>query len=1001
MPIIMCVARQRLTIVPSLLSLLCKKKSFLLACGLSDVRLWSAIPPRMFLQKRNESDMKRQLTNLSIILLSILTCAARAQIDQASSDLSLEEHDGTRTISTNRFETMTDADFRRAAVEELAASTNAGFEVSKEPVVRSASATGPRPPARWVRGADNRFATENTVFQATLAGDLNTTGALNVVVPGAEPGTPLVSTIAGLAYCEPGEDAASVFLARTKSCQGELVGLDKVVFRDALEGDGVVADVVIQITQDSIAQDVVIRGRLPGPDYYSDSGVSSSAYLAVVTEFFDPASPKVEMVTEHNPDQTLQWGRMVMVRGKAFSLNDDSDPGVDVDKAWIQEKDSSSLLLEYIPHLWMKDRLEALPILKALPTTKRPDGQGSLGPMRTPDTLLSGIQDQFTPFWAVQSPASICPIAEAVQFDPALLSLAMNRGEAQGLVIDYVFSFQPLINIDFGGVASNTGPAAIGIGGSDIWNRFHFPGSSLATLANLAWSDGFSSSASVTVDNAPGYWGFSSTTGDAMYDGYIYPYLGNVTVTLNSIPPGNYDLYIYGHGPSQNANTIFTLNIPSNAGPLSTATSGTLWQTNTWQPGAQFVTFSNVIVGSGQQIRFTASNGLSGYTILNGMQIAPNYSVVPVFTLQPQNLTVNQGDPASFSSSASRAASYQWYLDGNPISGATGASYPIASAQPAHAGTYWVVASNSSGSKTSSSATLTVNTPSGGVPAPPGLVAWWKAENDFNDTIGVNHGVNYTVNCVAGEVGSAFNLEGGNDHVQVPNDAAKAALRLSTGATFEAWVYPTTTGSQLTILSKWDTVWGYDQRSYIFAINPNSTICLAVCSDGKAYNTPACNSSSTVPTNKWSHLAGTYDGTALRVYLNGTLAGTTPYTSGIYPSTNDFTIGGVAGQASTFVCPFIGRLDEVSVYNRALSQTEIQSIYAARTFGKILTETEPDGMPDSWELQYFGNLNRTGSGDYDGDGVSDLGEYLNGTNPTVGNTMTINVFEPKPATRIP
>ena len=40
------------------------------------------------------------------------------------------------------------------------------------------------------------------------------------------------------------------------------------------------------------------------------------------------------------------------------------------------------------------------------------------------------------------------------------------------------------------------------------------------------------------------------------------------------------------------------------------------------------------------------------------------------------------------------------------------------------------------------------------------------------------------------------------------------------------------------------------------------------------------------------------------------------------------------------------------------------------------------GMPDWWQMQYFGNLNQPPDGDYDGDGVNNLDEYLEGTNPT-------------------
>lgn len=45
------------------------------------------------------------------------------------------------------------------------------------------------------------------------------------------------------------------------------------------------------------------------------------------------------------------------------------------------------------------------------------------------------------------------------------------------------------------------------------------------------------------------------------------------------------------------------------------------------------------------------------------------------------------------------------------------------------------------------------------------------------------------------------------------------------------------------------------------------------------------------------------------------------------------------------------------------------------------TDTDADGLPDSWELQCFGNLNQTAGDDYDGDGVTNLQEYQGGTNP--------------------
>jgi hypothetical protein len=45
-------------------------------------------------------------------------------------------------------------------------------------------------------------------------------------------------------------------------------------------------------------------------------------------------------------------------------------------------------------------------------------------------------------------------------------------------------------------------------------------------------------------------------------------------------------------------------------------------------------------------------------------------------------------------------------------------------------------------------------------------------------------------------------------------------------------------------------------------------------------------------------------------------------------------------------------------------------------------DSDADGLPDNWEIQYFGNLNQTGTGDPDGDGLNNTQEYQQGRNPT-------------------
>ncbi|MFO7970720.1 MAG: hypothetical protein R6U40_03110, partial [Desulfobacterales bacterium] len=64
-------------------------------------------------------------------------------------------------------------------------------------------------------------------------------------------------------------------------------------------------------------------------------------------------------------------------------------------------------------------------------------------------------------------------------------------------------------------------------------------------------------------------------------------------------------------------------------------------------------------------------------------------------------------------------------------------------------------------------------------------------------------------------------------------------------------------------------------------------------------------------------------------------------------------------------------------------------------------DSDNDGMPDDWEMQYFSTLDRDGTGDFDGDGISDLDEYLNGTDPASSNAPSIpNIVSPQDASEI-
>ena len=100
---------------------------------------------------------------------------------------------------------------------------------------------------------------------------------------------------------------------------------------------------------------------------------------------------------------------------------------------------------------------------------------------------------------------------------------------------------------------------------------------------------------------------------------------------------------------------------------------------------------------------------------------------------------------------------------------------------------------------------------------------------------------------------------------------------------------------------------------------------------GEAFGT------SPIPTNTWSHLALTYDGSAVRLYVNGELVNTKTKTGAITTSTTPLAIG----SDSFYGQYYNGRLDEIRVYNTALTQTQIQTDMTTPIAGAASDQVPP------------------------------------------------------------
>jgi hypothetical protein len=119
-----------------------------------------------------------------------------------------------------------------------------------------------------------------------------------------------------------------------------------------------------------------------------------------------------------------------------------------------------------------------------------------------------------------------------------------------------------------------------------------------------------------------------------------------------------------------------------------------------------------------------------------------------------------------------------------------------------------------------------------------------------------------------------------------------------------------------------------------------------------------------VVNGNWHHLVATYDGVTLAIYLNGGLK--SRGVEAIDTAASDLLIG-VGVEGTTF---FRGILDEVRLYNRALSQAEVIALFTE----KLPLDTDKDGLSDEEEnIKYFTNPLWA---DSDGDGLSDRDEVL-------------------------
>ena len=123
-------------------------------------------------------------------------------------------------------------------------------------------------------------------------------------------------------------------------------------------------------------------------------------------------------------------------------------------------------------------------------------------------------------------------------------------------------------------------------------------------------------------------------------------------------------------------------------------------------------------------------------------------------------------------------------------------------------------------------------------------------------------------------------------------------------------------------------------------------------------------------------VTATYRNGSQRLYVDSVLVSESQYNGPLPLVSNVVAIGGIDG-FGPYHHPWIGDIDEVAIYNRALEPSEVAALWSSTD-----SDTNDNDLPDAWEFRCFGNLNQTRDGDPDGDGLSNIREFIAGTSPT-------------------
>ena len=326
----------------------------------------------------------------------------------------------------------------------------------------------------------------------------------------------------------------------------------------------------------------------------------------------------------------------------------------------------------------------------------------------------------------------------------------------------------------------------------------------------------------------------------------------------------------------------------------------------------------------------TVKGGVWSFTTISGKSSNPN----------PSNGVINQNPYSTLSwSAASHATSHDVYL-GTSFSEVDSSITPVATTSAAsydpgtlnYATTYYWRIDEFDGTVTVKGDIWSFTTWAQFDPNF-GLVGWWKLDETSGTTASdsalANQGTLYgSPVWTTGQIDGALDFDTSGDYVRIPDNAS---LNPAQQITIAYWIYMRTAGGGV---YKYATCPGSisngspgNSRAYILGIGGDSKAGLTIYS---AVNTvDSCTGTNTVSLNQWQHVAATFNAGQAKIYINGQPDNTkTMSVSAIMNDAQPVTLGGYWQYCTpTFVQTLNGMLDDVRIYNRVLSDGEVQQLY--------------------------------------------------------------------------